>query len=221
MALDYVIGAFNICTDFLVFVIPTMIALNVQTTNQKKSIVIAAFATRPMYVGPLFCRVLNLITTSASAANIVQLYTLSRDFDPLNRTRKPSLFPFPLSLLNSRPRILLRTNPLDAVSAPISPADPIKDTEQSPRIVLNLSVITACIPSLQPLLTNLHSGLMDVTVHSESLTPSVIDTWNNRMQLSSHWKTPRTKRAGMEEYSGQGGTTSRDGTEVVELREGV
>ena len=61
MALDYFIGAFNICTDFLVFVIPTMIALNVQTTNQKKSIVIAAFATRPMYVGLLFCRVLDLI----------------------------------------------------------------------------------------------------------------------------------------------------------------
>ena len=58
---------------------------------------------------------------------------------------------------------------------------------------------------------------MDVTVHSESLTPSVIDTWNNRMQLSSHWKTPRTKRAGMEDYSGRGGTTTRDGTEVVEL----
>ncbi len=61
MALNYFIGVFNICTDFLVFVIPTMIVMNVQTTNRKKSIVIAAFATRPMYVGLLFCRVLNLI----------------------------------------------------------------------------------------------------------------------------------------------------------------
>ena len=58
MALDYFIGIFNICTDFLVFVIPTMIVMNVQTTFQNKSIVIAAFATRPMYVGVLFCRVL-------------------------------------------------------------------------------------------------------------------------------------------------------------------
>ncbi len=97
----------------------------------------------------------------------------------------------------------------------------MKDTKQSHRIVLNLSVITACIPSLQPLLTNLHSGLMDATVHSEWLTPSVVDTWNNRMQLSSHWKMPRTKRAGMEDYSGRGGTTSREGTEVVELEERV
>lgn len=39
------------------------------------------------------------------------------------------------------------------------------------------------------------------------------------MQLSSHWKTPRTKRAGMEDYSGQGGTSSREEAEVVELRE--
>ena len=62
---------------------------------------------------------------------------------------------------------------------------------------------------------------MDVTVHSESLTPSVVNTWNKRMQLSSRWKTPRTKRAGMEDYSGQGGTTTHDGTEVVELGEGV
>ena len=41
------------------------------------------------------------------------------------------------------------------------------------------------------------------------------------MQLSSHWKTPRTKRAGMEDYTGRGGTTTGDGTEVVELREEV
>ena len=61
---------------------------------------------------------------------------------------------------------------------------------------------------------------MDVTLHSESLTPSAVDTWNKRIQLS-HWKTPRTKRAGMEDYSGLGGTTTRDGTEVVELVEGV
>ena len=61
MALDYFIGVFNICTDFLVFIIPTMIVMNVQTTNQKKFIVIAAFATRPMYVGLLFCIVLKLI----------------------------------------------------------------------------------------------------------------------------------------------------------------
>lgn len=61
MALDYFIGVFNICTDFLVFIIPTMIVMNVQTTNQKKIIVIAAFATRPMYVGLLFCIVLKLI----------------------------------------------------------------------------------------------------------------------------------------------------------------
>ena len=60
MALDYFTGVFNICTDFLVFVIPTMIVTNVQTTNQKKLVVIAAFATRPMCVGVLFCRVLNL-----------------------------------------------------------------------------------------------------------------------------------------------------------------
>ena len=62
---------------------------------------------------------------------------------------------------------------------------------------------------------------MDVTVHSESLTPSVVDTWNKRMQLSSYWKTPRTKRAGMEDYSGRGGTTSREGPEVIELEEAV
>ena len=59
MALDYFLGVFNICTDFLVFVIPTIIIMNVQTTNQKKSIVIAAFATRPMYVGLLLCTVLS------------------------------------------------------------------------------------------------------------------------------------------------------------------
>ena len=58
---------------------------------------------------------------------------------------------------------------------------------------------------------------MDVTVRSESLTPSVVDTWNKRMQLSSHWKTSRTKRAGMEDYSGRGGTTTREGTEVVDF----
>ena len=62
---------------------------------------------------------------------------------------------------------------------------------------------------------------MDVTVHSESLTPSVVDTWNKRMQLTSYWKTPRTKRAGMEDYSGQGDTTTREGTEVVGLAEEV
>ena len=61
---------------------------------------------------------------------------------------------------------------------------------------------------------------MDVTLHSESLTPSVVDTWNKRIQLSSPWKTLRTKRAGMEDYSGQCDTTIRDGTEVVES-EGV
>ena len=96
-----------------------------------------------------------------------------------------------------------------------------EDTEQFHRVVLNLSVITACIPSLQPLLANLHSGVMDVTLHSQSLTPSVVDTWNNRMQLSNHWKMPRTKRAGMEDYSGRGGTSSREETEVVELREEI
>ena len=37
------------------------------------------------------------------------------------------------------------------------------------------------------------------------------------MQLSSHWKTSRTKRAGMEDYSGRGGTTTREGTEVVDF----
>ena len=62
---------------------------------------------------------------------------------------------------------------------------------------------------------------MDVTVHSESLTPSVVDTWNKRMQMSSRRKTPRTKRAGMEDYGGRGGTTSREETEVVELEERV
>ena len=62
---------------------------------------------------------------------------------------------------------------------------------------------------------------MDVTLHSESLTPSVVDTWNKRIQLSSHSKTPRTKRAGMEDYSGRGGTTSREGPEVIELEEAV
>ena len=62
---------------------------------------------------------------------------------------------------------------------------------------------------------------MDVTVHSESLTPSVVDTWNKRMQLPSYWTTPRTKRAGMEDYSGRGGTTTRERTEVVELEEAV
>ena len=41
------------------------------------------------------------------------------------------------------------------------------------------------------------------------------------MQMSSRWKTPRTKRAGMEDYSGRGGTTSREETEVVELEERV
>nr|AUW31328.1 hypothetical protein [Cladonia uncialis subsp. uncialis] len=182
MALDYFIGAFNICTDFLVFVIPTMIVMSVQTTNQNKSIVIAAFATRPI----------------ASAANIVQLYTLSRDFDPSNRTRKPSPSPF---------------HPLYLTHAPESAYVPTLWMQ----IVINLSVITACIPSLQPLLNNLHSGVMDVTVRSESLTPSVVDTWNKRMQLSSHWKTSRTKRAGMEDYSGRGGTTTREGTEVVDF----
>ena len=62
---------------------------------------------------------------------------------------------------------------------------------------------------------------MDVTLRSESLTPSVVDTWNKRIQLSSHSKTPRTKRAGMEDYSGRGGATTRDGTEVVELEDVV
>ena len=52
MAVDYFIGVFNIFTDFLVFMIPTTIVMNVQTTNKKKFIVIAAFSTRPMYVGP-------------------------------------------------------------------------------------------------------------------------------------------------------------------------
>ena len=97
----------------------------------------------------------------------------------------------------------------------------LEGTKQSHRIVLNISVITACIPSLQPLLNNLQSGVLDVTLHSESLTPSVIDTWNKRVQLSNHWKMPRTKRAAMEDYSGQGGTTTRDGTEVVELEDAV
>lgn len=62
MALDYFIGIFNICTDFVVFVIPTIIVINVQTTYQKKSIIIAAFAARPMYGVLLFRRVHNLIT---------------------------------------------------------------------------------------------------------------------------------------------------------------
>ena len=62
MALNYFIGVFNISTDFLIFLVPTMIVLNVQTTNQKKSIVIAAFAMRPMYLGPFFCRVFDLIS---------------------------------------------------------------------------------------------------------------------------------------------------------------
>ena len=41
------------------------------------------------------------------------------------------------------------------------------------------------------------------------------------MQLSSHWKMPRTKRAGMEDYSGRAGTSSREETDVVELREDI
>ena len=110
---------------------------------------------------------------------------------------------------------------MDAVSAPIPPESPIKETKRSDRVVLNLSVITACLPSLQPFLTNLHSGVMDVTLHSESLTPSVVDTWNKRMQFPGHWKTPHTKRAGMEDYSGRGGTPTREGTEVIELDETV
>ena len=48
VVLGYSIGIFNIITDFLVFVIPTIIVLNVQTTNQRKATVIAAFATKPM-----------------------------------------------------------------------------------------------------------------------------------------------------------------------------
>lgn len=50
MALDYFTGVFNICTDLLVFIIPTMVVLNVQISKKKRYIVIAAFATRPMYV---------------------------------------------------------------------------------------------------------------------------------------------------------------------------
>ena len=41
------------------------------------------------------------------------------------------------------------------------------------------------------------------------------------MQFSGHWKTPHTKRAGMEDYNGQGGATTRHETDVVELKEGV
>ena len=50
MALDYLTGVCKICTDFLVFVTPTIVALNVQINAEKKSIVIAAFATRPIYM---------------------------------------------------------------------------------------------------------------------------------------------------------------------------
>lgn len=49
MALDFFIGVSNICTDFLVFVIPTLVVWNLQINNEKRAIVIAVFATRPMY----------------------------------------------------------------------------------------------------------------------------------------------------------------------------
>ena len=89
MALNYFIGAFNILTDFLVFVIPTAIVLKVQTSNSKKLIVIAAFAARPMYVSNLITEVLPFLSyDSASAANIAQLYTLGSDADSSDRTRK-------------------------------------------------------------------------------------------------------------------------------------
>lgn len=50
MGLDYFIGVFNISTDFLIFLIPTRVVLNLQINHEKRYIVIAAFATRPMYV---------------------------------------------------------------------------------------------------------------------------------------------------------------------------
>jgi len=57
MALDYCTGVFNICTDLLVFIIPTMVIWNVQISSKKRSIVIAAFATRSMYVkNPIYLR---------------------------------------------------------------------------------------------------------------------------------------------------------------------
>ena len=45
MALDYVIGVFNIFTDLLIFLIPTRVVLNLQINNERRLVVIAAFAT--------------------------------------------------------------------------------------------------------------------------------------------------------------------------------
>ena len=54
MVLDYFTGVFNICTDLLVFIVPTMVVWNLQISRKNRSIVIAAFATRPIYVRKLF-----------------------------------------------------------------------------------------------------------------------------------------------------------------------
>ena len=62
---------------------------------------------------------------------------------------------------------------------------------------------------------------MDVTLHPESLTLSAVDMWNRSIQLSSHWKMPRTKRAAMEDYSGRDDTATREVTEAVEMEEAV
>ena len=72
---------------------------------------------------------------------------------------------------------------------------------------------------MQPLFNNLRSGLMDVTLRSESLgTPSyAVDTWNNNLRMQSpgysydFWKKPTTsppgtQRARMELYGERGGS---------------
>ena len=51
--LYYFDGIFNIVTDWLVFVLPTLIVWNVQIGSSQRWTVIAVFAIKPVYGPPL------------------------------------------------------------------------------------------------------------------------------------------------------------------------
>ena len=54
---------------------------------------------------------------------------------------------------------------------------------------------------MRPLFSNLHSGVMDVTLRTGSATPATGENSDVYLQSSSQWESSSTKRAKLESYT--------------------
>ena len=130
----------------------------------------------------------------------MQLYAVGSEFDSSDRTSLLISVIIATPFADFRFRKRLFTSFVDAVSAPRTPTRKSGTDEVCNRVVLHLSIITACIPSMRPLFKNLQSGVMDATLRSDPANPSTTNTWVLRTQSSSGWKSS-TIRARMESYT--------------------